>query len=163
MRSTKYLCGLLASVVILGACSNRTSGENREISGEVKVPGECISIFNFGYNAAQAKYFVSCKKEDKGYSFYARDAGRNDWIETKFITTDLGNNNSKLNSELSEEVQIPVGCNKLYNFGYNYATSKQFVACQKEDQGFSFYIKKLETQNWKEVKFMVNGKYLKGE
>jgi len=132
MKSTTSLCGLLTSFVILSACSPRTGERDRDIRGEVTVPAECVSIFNFGYNAAQSKYFVACKKEDHGYSFYARDTGKNDWTETRFLTLAQGNNLS----ESERDINIPAGCNKIYNFGFNYAASKQFGLSKRRSRVF---------------------------
>ncbi|MFA6462158.1 MAG: hypothetical protein WCV90_07900 [Candidatus Woesearchaeota archaeon] len=61
----------------------------RPRESEILFPAACQQVYNFGYNFAASRYFVSCQKVDQGFSFYTirpKDNGSIPWKEVKFKT-----------------------------------------------------------------------------
>lgn len=69
----------------------------------------------------------------------------------------------EMNSKPAKELPVPAECIKIYNFGYNYAAERYFVACQTKDNGYLFYTRRPRSDSWSETRFVANGRYLEAE
>ena len=153
MKTT--LCAIVTALTLLGSGCVKAEGEVG-FGKEVTVPAECRKVMNFGYNGGADRYFVTCQKDNGNFSFYSRVPSSNNWNEKRFLP------------ERSKDINagdqaLPGACQKIYNLGYNYNSSRYFVSCEKPGNEFSFYTKGEKDAGWKEVKFKTpDGKTLGG-
>ncbi len=151
----KTLCAIVTALTLFGSGCVRAEGETG-LGKEVTVPTDCRKVLNFGYNGGADRYFVTCQKDNGNFSFYSRVPSSNSWNEMHF----LSEGSKKTNAE---DQTLPGSCQHIYNLGYNYASSRAFVSCEKPGNEFSFYTQNPKDEQWKEVKFKTpNGKLLEG-